>query len=210
MFVELLEKLRCPNDHEPSPLIATASLTENRHIIEGMLGCPVCHAEFALHNGALELGDPLVQAAVDPDPLSDADALRAGALLALDERGGLYVLDAISSNFAARLADLSPASRFVALAGRAEVEGASGVIIGSGDSIPLAGGCARGIVLDRASAERLRAAVVAMAPGGRLVAPANSPVPPGIVELARDERQWVGERQAVPMILEIRRAPSVR
>src|ERR1019366_6484261 len=31
MFVELLDKLRCPNAHEDSPLVATASRTVDRH-----------------------------------------------------------------------------------------------------------------------------------------------------------------------------------
>ena len=45
-----------------------------------------------------------------------------------------------------------------------------------------------------------------LAPGGRLVAPADAPVPNGVTELARDERQWVAERDAVPALAELRRA----
>jgi len=207
MFVELLEKLRCPNEHEPSPLIATASLTENRHIIEGTLGCPVCHAEFELHEGALELGASSVQPTPTADAPSDDKMLRTGALLALDERGGLYVLDFVSSHFTRGLAELSPASRFIALSKSHQVEGASGVIIGHGDGIPLAAGCARGIALDATTPKLLRSAVQILAPGGRLIAPADATVPDGIKELARDGSQWVGEREAVPVLSEIRRAP---
>ena len=207
MFVELLEKLRCPNDHEPSPLIATASLTENRHIIEGTLGCPVCHAEFAVREGALELSDESIEPMLTAEALSDEQMLRTGALLALDERGGLYVLDFVSSYFASGLGELSPNSRFIALSGNAEIEGASAVIIGHKDRIPLAAGCARGVVLDYATPTLLRSAVQVLAPGGRLVAPANARVPDGIEEIARDGSQWVGEREAVPVLSEIRRAP---
>jgi hypothetical protein len=35
-------------------------------------------------------------------------------------------------------------------------------------------------------------------PKGRVVAPAEVPLPDGVRELARDGRHWVGERQAVP------------
>ena len=206
MFVELLEKLRCPNDHEPSPLIATASRTQNRHIIEGTLGCPVCHAEFEVHEGALELGGSSMVPMLTADALSDENMLRTGALLALDERGGLYVLDFGSSHFTSGLAELSPASRFIALSGSHEVDGASAVIIGHGDGIPLAAGCARGVVLDYATPKLLRSAVQVLAPGGRLVAPANATVPDGIEEIARDGAQWVGERAAAPVLSEIRRA----
>jgi uncharacterized protein YbaR (Trm112 family) len=208
MFVELLEKLRCPNEHEPSALIATASSTVNRRIIEGMLGCPVCHAEFPLHEGALELGEPGVVPTVMADPSSsDEKMIRLGALLGLDERGGLYVLDSISACFTSSLLELSPGSQFIALSENREIEGASGVIIGHGDGIPLAAGCARGIALDSATPELLRAAVQVLAPGGRLVAPADARVPNGITELARDGELWVGEREAVPVMSAIRRAP---
>jgi uncharacterized protein YbaR (Trm112 family) len=207
MFVELLEKLRCPNEHEPSPLIATASRTADRHIIEGTLGCPVCHAEFEVRDGALELGGAVIQPRPTPDALSAERMMRTGALLGLDERAGLYVLDFISSYFIGGLRELSPNSMFVALSGRAEVEGASGVIVGHGEGIPLAAGCARGIVLDHATPKLLRSAVQALAPGGRLVAPADSGVPAGITEIAGDAAQWVGEREAVPVLSGIRRAP---
>ncbi len=207
MFVELLEKLRCPNEHEPSPLIATASLTENRHIIEGTLGCPVCHAEFEVHEGALELGGSSMVPMLTADALSDENMLRTGALLGLDERGGLYVLDIISSYFTGSLVELSPTSQFVALSGSHEVDGASAVIIGHGDGIPLAAGCARGIALDDTNPKLVRSAVQVLAPGGRLVAPVSARVPDGIEELARDREQWVGEREAAPVLSEIRRAP---
>ena len=104
MFVELLEKLRCPNHHEAASLVATASRTVNRHIMDGALGCPVCHAEFQIRDGALELGAagarPLAgspppeettsrASASPPDSeLANQQTLRTGALLGLDERAG--------------------------------------------------------------------------------------------------------------------------
>jgi uncharacterized protein YbaR (Trm112 family) len=206
MFVELLEKLRCPNDHEPSPLIATASRTVDRHIVEGTLGCPVCHAEFPIRDGAVQLGASIITPTVTADALSHERMLRVGALLGLDERGGLYVLDGISSHLIEGLAELSPQSRFIALSASAESGGASGVIVGHGDRIPLAEACVRGIVLDVATPALLASAVKVLAPGGRLVAPANADVPAGISVLARDEENWVGEREAVPMLSGIGRA----
>ena len=207
MFVELLEKLRCPNDHEPSPLIAAAAHTVDRHIVEGTLGCPVCHAEFSIRKGAVQLGAPIVAPPPEPDALSQERMLRVAALLGLDERGGLYVLDGISSQFVGDLAELSPQSRFIALSASAEVSGASGVIVGHGERIPLAEGCVRGIALDVTTPALLMSAVRALAPGGRLVAPATAGVPAGISVLARDEENWVGEREAVPMLSGIGRAP---
>jgi hypothetical protein len=207
MFVELLEKLRCPNGHADSPLIAAATRTADRNIIEGTLGCFVCHAEYPIHAGAVDFGNDEPVPALTADALSEERCVRVGALLGLDERGGLYVLDMISSYFITELARLSPASRFVALTANPEMEGADLVIIGHGSAIPLARGCARGIALDETSPALLRSAVQALAPGGRLVAPAKALVPDGITEIARDAEGWVGVREETPVISELRRAP---
>ena len=207
MFVELLEKLRCPNEHEPSALIATVSSTADRHILEGTLGCPVCRAEFPISEGVLKLGGGGIVPMLTEAALSHERMLRVGALLGLDERGGLYVLDCVSSFFAGDFVELSPQSRFIALATSGQISGASGVIAGHGDRIPLAEGSLRGIVLDFASAALVRSAAKALAPGGRLVAPANAAVPRGIDVLAQDDANWVGERESVPVLSGIRRAP---
>jgi hypothetical protein len=54
------------------------------------------------------------------------------------------------------------------------------------------------VALDSATADvaRLDAAVRALRPRGRLVAPADAPLPGGVAELARDAEHWVAERDA--------------
>jgi hypothetical protein len=61
------------------------------------------------------------------------------------------------------------------------------------DALPLAAASARGIALDAAHAtpSLLAAASRALAPGGRLIAPASARVPDSLQELARDDEQWV-------------------
>jgi uncharacterized protein YbaR (Trm112 family) len=205
MFVELLEKLRCPLSHADSPLVATSSHTVDRHIISGTLGCPICHAEYPIENGAVDFGGSMPRPALSPDALTEDKALRAGALLGLDERGGLYVLDVIGSHFIQSLLEMSPNSQFIALTANAQMEGAGIVIRSIGDALPLAKGCARGIALDRATPGLLNSAVQVLASGGRLVAPAAAPVPDGISVLASDSEQWVGEREAMPALSSIGR-----
>jgi uncharacterized protein YbaR (Trm112 family) len=207
MFVELLDKLRCPNAHEDSSLVATASRTVDRHLIDGTLGCPVCHAEFPIRNGAVDFGGDVRAAAPAADAVTAEGILRLGALLGLDERGGVYVLDVSGAPFIPGLAGLSPASKFIAVSGNDRVEGAGIVIRGRGTALPLAKGCARGIAVDDATPALLRSAVEALAPLGRLVAPADAVVPDGITVLGRDDRQWVGEREPTPVLSAIRRAP---
>jgi hypothetical protein len=93
------------------------------------------------------------------------------------------------------LADVSPA-RFIL---HAPPEGCAGhaIIRGALDRVPLAEGVLRGAAISRASLALAEAAARAVAPKGRLVAPVETPVPDGITILARDDRQWVGERGAV-------------
>jgi uncharacterized protein YbaR (Trm112 family) len=221
MFIDLLDRLRCPNRHEDFPLVASALRTVDRHIIEGVLGCPACGAEYAVHGGVVDFGGDAARAHRGPAKPDDEATVRLAALLGLDERGGLYLLDAASAAFARGLAALAPAAQFIVVAGAgagagtgdgdgagdAEVEGADVVLRGCGTVLPLARGCARGIALDDGSAELLRSAVGALAPGGRLVAPAGAAVPDGITLLAKDSAQWVGERDAIPVVSGIRRAP---
>ncbi len=207
MFVELLEKLRCSVPHADSPLVATASHTLDRHIITGMLGCPICHAEYRIENGAVDFGGSMPHPTLSPDAVTEEKALRIGALLGLDERGGLYVLDVIGSYFIPSLLEMSPNSQFIALTANEQMEGAGIVIRSIGDALPLAKGCARGIALDRAAPGLLSSAVQVLASGGRLVAPAAAPVPEGISVLASDSEQWVGEREAMPVLSSIGRAP---
>jgi hypothetical protein len=61
------------------------------------------------------------------------------------------------------------------------------------DVLPLAAESARGIALDAAHATPLllAGAARALAPSGRLIAPAYALVPDSLRELARDDQHWV-------------------
>src|SRR5271155_5535962 len=115
MFVELLDRLRCPHLHEDTPLVATTAVTEHRYIIEGTLGCSVCLAEYRVHKGLMEMEGGFPVPMILPETLSDERRTRLGALLGLDERGGLYVVDTIGSYFAEDFTKVSPDSKLIAL-----------------------------------------------------------------------------------------------
>ena len=66
MFVELIDKLRCLDSHVDRCLVASATHTVDRHILEGTLGCPVCGAEYAIHEGAVWYGGSERHPAADP------------------------------------------------------------------------------------------------------------------------------------------------
>lgn len=193
MNVELIDRLRCPNAHEETWLVAAASRTGPRRLIEATLGCPVCNAEFEVRDGAVIFGAARDTAAM---PAGEDEAMRAAALLHVQERG-LYLLDGGWGSLAPALLALLPADYLLVDPPRdvAADEGIS-VLVGPGDRWPLAAASLQGIALAAASAARLEGAVRLLKLRGRLVAPVGLPVPAGMHELARDERHWVAEKAA--------------
>lgn len=194
MFVELLDRLRCPNDHPDTWLVAAASRTAHRHLVEATLGCPVCSATFAVRDGEVWFGDA---APARPFPAGDDEAVRAAAMLLLEERG-LYVLDGGWGSLARALQGIQDVDLIVvdpppddAASGAGQ-----GTLRGVGDRWPLAAASLHGIALSRGGAARVVDAVRALRTGGRLVAPVEATLPPGVRELAGDDRHWVAEKLA--------------
>src|SRR5262245_13560594 len=87
MFVELIESLRCPRHLESGAdaphLVASATRSEARHIIDGVLGCPECGAEFPIVNGVVRF-ERAVRPTDDEQPSEDS-AMRLAALLDLTD-----------------------------------------------------------------------------------------------------------------------------
>src|SRR6476661_835620 len=93
MFIELMDALRCPVPHEDSWLVASATRMEARHIVEGVLGCPVCHAEFPVHRGVVDFRRGGTSPAPHGESMRDAtQAMRLAAFLALSDATGFAVL----------------------------------------------------------------------------------------------------------------------
>lgn len=199
MHVELIDRLRCIAAHEDSWFVAAANRTVDRNIISGVLGCPVCGAEYTVADGDVWYSVPRVSAvpvaADGAAPIDADDATRLAALIGVDDRGGLYALQGTEGRFADALGLIDSVQLILLDPPRGAA--ASAIIRGAGERIPLAPGSLRGIALERASEALVEAAARALAAHGRLVAPADAPVPAGITVLARDARQWVGEAGAL-------------
>jgi uncharacterized protein YbaR (Trm112 family) len=207
MFVELLDRLRCPHAHEDNPLVATTAATHERYIIEGTLGCSVCLAEYRVHKGLMDMEGDFPVPSLTPDVLSEEEATRRAALLGLDDRGGLYLVDMLGRYSIPSHVALSPDSQFVALSVLSRQAHAVMSICGRPDVLPFAAGCMRGIAFDLdVGPSLLVSAVRTLAPGGRLVAPSTTGIPPGVALLAQDDRAWVAERAATPVLNMIKRA----
>lgn len=197
MFIDLVDALRCPRPHDATWLVAAALEMRGRALLRGTLGCPICRAEFAIVEGIVEFGGAARASAEDGDA-GDAneEAVRLAALLGLTEPGGIVAVGGAWEPALDPLRDLVGEVRALVLepgpAWRAREP--FGAVRGGG--IPVATGALRGVALDAATADaaRLDAAVRALQPRGRLVAPSHLALPNGVTELARDARHWVAER----------------
>lgn len=203
MFIELVDALRCPRPHEDSWLVARAERMEQRHVVEGTLGCPVCRAEYPVQGGVVDLslgttrvGQPLHQSGGD-------DAMRLAAFLGLDDAHGFAVLLGAWGAHAARLRELVECPLLLLDPPDGVMPGPGLSIVRTSGAVPLAAGAARGVALDVADLHGDHPAFVASAvracrAQGRVVAPASLPLPDGVRELARDAAVWVGERETSP------------
>ena len=211
MFSELVESLRCVRSHEPTGLVAVSFETVERDIVRGSLGCPSCRAEYPIVGAVADLrdgaeGPPLPPAKTRPETEL---AIRAGAFLGLEDPGGVVVLAGAWSAAAPELAGMAEGVKLLALDAAPGIASGAGVSLArTAGAVPVRAGSARGIALDGAHAgERyLASAVNALAPRGRLVAPASCAVPGGMKELARDARDWVAERLPAATVVPLTRA----
>ena len=195
MFVELIEALRCPRDHEESPLVVTALRTEARHIMEGMLGCPVCRAEFPIRNGEALFASG---AGAEPIPPNLDIGMRLAAGLDLTEARGFGILCGSWGAHAPEIRQMTGTQLLLVNPPRGVDVIATGVVRVHG-RIPVAPRSARAAALDDGGDALLTASTIsAVRPRGRVIGPVDLPLPDGVEELARDAQMWVGERSAAP------------
>ncbi|HXN76437.1 MAG TPA: hypothetical protein VN876_07365 [Gemmatimonadaceae bacterium] len=210
MFIELLDLLRCINPHEDTWLVASFKAVTNRFVMEGTLGCPHCSAEYPVRNGIADFGAGLQSPRRGADrPATTREredlATRAGAFLNVTEPGATVVLGGSWADVALELSLMTEA-RVLALnpsEGAEESETVGLLLVGS--EIPVAPGSVLGVALDASFPPAIVAsAVKAVRPGGRIVGPIESPLPPGMTELARDENYWVAQK--APEVIKLSRA----
>ena len=210
VFIELVDQLRCVRPHEDAWLVAAPDRMSGRHVVEGVLGCPVCGTRYPVRDAVADfrldgVDGPAIDAAAAGgdagDPRADdEDALRAAALLALAEVRQPVVLAGAWGLVAPTLLALAPAA-YLLVNPTAPVEARSELsALRAAGALPLAAGAAHAVALDGAAARDaglVAGAVRALRGGGRLVAPAWAALPPEVRELARDARHWVAEREAM-------------
>jgi len=214
MRLDLAERLRCPRAHAATPLVVVTTAVAERDLRRGFAGCPVCQLEARIADGVVAFAE------AEDLPLAD-DAWRPTldrlvALLGLAEPGGSVLL---TGRYAASAADLSRATDVaVVVMGAAGISADEhvGVVRGLRAAVPFSDATFRAVALDLPTDTAVSADVAAFAAdavrsvavGGRVLARSATAVPDGIKELARDETEWVGERQLVSAPVELRRRQS--
>jgi uncharacterized protein YbaR (Trm112 family) len=208
MLRDLLDALRCPASHEESWLVAMVHEADGPLLRGADLSCPVCGAEYTIADGIARFGEPLAGLnSHTPDPV------RVAALLGVAE-GHLPVLLSGRYTRAGRaLADLISVPQVWVNAPEASHPGAPGLSqILVHDRVPLGVATLAAAAVDavHATPVMLASVIRAVQPGGHIVAPADTPLPEGLKELARDHEEWVAEvtTRASGLIELRRRAPD--
>jgi uncharacterized protein YbaR (Trm112 family) len=201
VFIEMLDLLRCVNAHEDTWLVASLKAISNRFVLDGTLGCPVCHTEYPIKKGIADfrIGGETERL---PDEIAlsgsrEELATRIGAFLNVTEPGATVVLGGSWAEAAQELSVMTE-TRVLALNPSKRVEESESVgLLRVSHEIPLAPASVLGVALDASfPPETLSSALRVVRPGGRIVGPATIDAPLDLAVLARDERYWVAEKPA--------------
>lgn len=190
MFIELIDLLRCPVDHEDSWLVAAFTKMNGRFVVEGKLGCHICSATYPIVDGVAMFAD--ADGDTTTGSVSADDVIRTAALLGLTQPGALVVLEREAASLARGIAQMTEC-RIIAINANIEVEESERVgLLVSDARMPIARGSVDGLVLTSDEAGFAEAGRI-LRPGGRVVAPASAEIGGEFREIARDERSVVAE-----------------
>jgi hypothetical protein len=202
VFIELIDQLRCVNAHADTWLVASFRTVSNRFVSEGKLGCPTCHASYAIENGVADFSAGELVASCEDERSAASHrreelATRAGAYLDATTPGATFVLGGVWAYAAQELAEMADV-RVIAINAPSGVKESERVgLVRVGKAVPVAAGSVHGVALDAwFPGAIVESAVRVLKPGGRLVGPAAFAHPEDLTVLAHDERYWVAERTA--------------
>lgn len=178
--------------------MASSTRMEGRHIVEGELGCHVCQSHYPIVNGIADFGRRPRSGAAEArrDLADDSAAMRVAALLGLAEPGGVVILTGTLASLAHPMAMMVGDTQLLVINPAGPIGfGDTVSVLTTTAAIPLANGSCRGAAIDATHSEPAFLAEVTrvLKTGARLVAPASASLPDDVTELARDDRQWVGE-----------------
>ena len=199
MFIETIDLLRCPREHEETWLVAAFTKMNGRFVVEGSLGCPICEATYLISNGIADFtGESPPRARMSSNEGDDPEqAIRLAAFLNLARSGSTVVLEGDQAVHATAIANITQCRVIVLNPSHAVIETEQTSTIHAADRIPLRTSTVDGVAA--MSATIIADAARVLKPGIRLVAPASLPLHPALTELARDDTSIVAEA-AGPLI----------
>ena len=203
MLLTLVDSLRCPAHEEESALVLSVEQWAGPRVSEGLLGCPICHARYSIHRGAVEFApgaDSVRRAGAAVDPL------RLAAQLALTEPGGIILLTGRFADVHEELLQFVEAT-FVLVDAEA-TSSPMAVNFQVSDRLPFLDRALRAAAIDdrRATASALTDVIRCVRGGGRIVMPASTPALTGLTAIARDDVELVGEVTSISTPVSLRRA----
>jgi hypothetical protein len=192
MFIELTDHLRCPSDHAEQFLVLLPDAVDQRRVIRGSLGCPVCGRIIEVVGGIARFA-PVERGGAET-------ALSAGGVLALagiSGPGGYLALVGSVGGLAAELELLLPQVHFVLVNPPGEIVPSPRASIVESDRVPLKSASMRSVVVGGdlgADPRWVEDAARAVLPGNRLVVE-GEPMEIGATELlASAPGAWVGRK----------------
>jgi uncharacterized protein YbaR (Trm112 family) len=194
MFIPLVDSLRCPRQHAETWLVASIDRAEDRDILEGVLGCPNCLAEYPIRDGIVYFNAEAERLSFrEPDEMQ---ATRLAAALELIEGRMTAVLHGDWGAHAQLVRSMSPAQLLLVNPPAGLVSG-DGISIILADTAPLAQSSADGVAVDASASDAMMASLdAALARGRHMLAPITIPIPRQYVEIARDDDVWVARRDS--------------
>lgn len=190
MFIELTDHLRCPAAHDEAFLVLLPEQMRGRTVLQGRLGCPVCHREYPVRDAVLHFGEgPPAPAAGTVPP---AEALRT--FLGLEGPGGFMALVGSAGAAAATLTEVLPGVHLVAVNPPVGVVPGPAVSVVRSPSPPLKARSCRGLVLGHPEAgqEAWAPMLGVVLPGLRATGQGAAPSRAGFDLLASADGWWVG------------------
>ncbi|MGQ0767346.1 MAG: hypothetical protein ACT4OZ_16985 [Gemmatimonadota bacterium] len=149
--------------------------------------------------------------AVTNSSVQGSDALRFRALLDLGEPGGTVAL-LCGAEAVLNVLDDSGSTHFLVINGRQcgsrQSHHRISRLLTDPGPLPLVAGSLRAAQVGKGraiDARTLASLAEAVAPGGRIVAPAELDPPEGVRILARDDHEWVAVKEPAPGLVQLRR-----
>ena len=195
MFIELTDHLRCPEPHPEAFLVLIPGTMQGRQVVGGLLGCPVCQAEYPIRGGLVEFGVVAPPPAMPGPTLPEAAGLLA--FLGLEGPGGYVALVGAAALEAVPLAALLPGVHLALVNPPAGTVPSPIASVLHAPRFPLKQRSLRGAVVSApwALAPGWNDAVAdAVLPGLRAAGEGEPPAVPGFELLGTAGGWWVGRR----------------